>query len=108
MSNATGQDRRAGPAGFPKVPPEGHRHHVMVLAARGAIRQYASRATSTTSAAFTARRRLRNDAATLWTRRSGVVFVLVVFGVAWLGWTIRAITGLNEPGGAAFCCTGDS
>jgi len=43
----------------------------------------------------------------LWTRRSVVVFFLIGFGIPWIGWTLRAITGLEGPGGTALFYTGD-
>jgi CAAX protease family protein len=44
---------------------------------------------------------------TLWKRRSVFVFFLLGFGVPWLGWTIRALTGLEGPAGTALHYTGD-
>src|SRR5689334_24183747 len=44
---------------------------------------------------------------TLWKRRSVLVFFLLGFGVPWLGWTIRAMTGLTGAGGMALHYTGD-
>ncbi len=44
---------------------------------------------------------------TLWSRRSVVVFFLVAFGIPWLGWTIRAVSGLEGPGATVLFYTGD-
>jgi membrane protease YdiL (CAAX protease family) len=43
----------------------------------------------------------------LWTRRSMIVFFLVGFGVPWVGWTTRALTGVEGPSKIALFYTGD-
>jgi membrane protease YdiL (CAAX protease family) len=44
----------------------------------------------------------------LWTRRSVKWFFLVGFGVPWLGWTLRAVTGVHDsPITTALFYTGD-
>ena len=44
---------------------------------------------------------------TLWKRRSVIAFFLVGFGIPWLGWTTRAVTGIEGPGATALFYTGD-
>jgi membrane protease YdiL (CAAX protease family) len=43
----------------------------------------------------------------MWTRRSMIVFFVVGFGVPWIGWTTRAVTGLEGGAGTALFYTGD-